>query len=548
MNKLLDKLSKDTYTSKLSKRMRIFDYSVFLACMAMIVLFPLPRLNKGVNLTDSTFKLINFKYFFTDYNISIFGFSGTDFVGGILFALTDSHQLLVLNVAKYLCALIIIFLVVLLCRRFSPLSLIGVSLLISYFWTLRFPCSLHYNDLSQLVFVLSVLLLFLSLQNCNHGTVLAILALSLLAFAIFVRFPNILFLSVLLPYLYCYYLSTKCLKSLLRRFLVIATAGITSLVIWGALLSYFIGFSRMRESLVSLIGMTLDGGGYSFSWFVRAPYLALTGQITSEIQMVAIVLLTALIVLVITLFLTKRAEYQFFFLVSAALTLMLCLPFGSNNGVYTFLNFSFLIAAVSASAFWQLANNSDRVSISSPLLTRVIRTGIIAVGLPSIVLSSLVAYSFSSLVYGDDPIDNLVFTLRTPEFQGMYTSERNYLHERTYLEAKRLFPGHRTIDINHNSIAGALVFNTPPFFSQAWVGLDLITLEQMENQLSERFDPNDETTYPIIFMNVGAREDPPNQKVVLISDFMDDNDYVLIASDGHLVAYGPPVSAMIKSD
>ncbi len=470
---------------------------------------------------------------------------------------------------------------------------IGELLTISLFWC---PTALIYNYLTYLLFALAVIILIESLtKEKRWGLFIAGI---ILAFNVFVRFPNITETALILVV----WLNSKTLRKKFKHaFLDTLTCvggffsgiGINVLIV-----GLMYGFSSIPNMVISLFSMTGENSGYKPSQMVFAMIKGYSVNYKSFIFIIAITVICfavsalmkrhyARILTIIAQFvlyglflfwgyrnhvytlryaeypsmyfwmivffaignivsvwtlLRKRTDRTHKLLAAAVLVIIWITPLGSNNALYPIMNNLFIVGPMVLFMCW---NELFKGRNFYELLDLEAKNTMVATRITVALL--LVTIFVNCFLFG------IVFIFRDSGFPynnhtkiegnevlvGMHTNpERAAIVEEltVYIESNG-YKGKKAV--YYGDIPGLeYILKMPCAISHTWPDLGSFSY----GEFAEDFEKLDEK--PVVFVNTDycknileVDEDDPNKKNVFLSKYMGSNGYSLEARIGNIAIY-----------
>lgn len=221
--------------------------------------------NKGIDYTDTGFNLVKFQNVFYGDGVSGIGMFYTDLIGGLLYYLLPSHQLLVYRILHALLWVTTTFFAYQIFKQYTNktyllifytalTTLIGGEMIYSYY------------PMTQLLLLLSVWLLHDGLKKEKKWLLFG--AGFVACINVFFRLPNLLYLSMILGifwYGFCRKQEKKVLWKNVGMFFGGAVGGgIVTLVA----LFVTMGFEKAIQSLLSYVGLALGQSGVAVENFL----------------------------------------------------------------------------------------------------------------------------------------------------------------------------------------------------------------------------------------------------------------------------------------
>lgn len=248
-NSLLKKVNKET---------------VFTAMLILfLILWRIPFLNKGIDYTDTGFSMENYKNIFFSEGVHGIGRFYTMILGGFIYKLLPAYHLLVYRVLHWLLNLITYFFAYKIFEKHLDKSIILIGLIAISFGAKSGEALFSYYPLTGCLLLLSLWLMINGAKE--RSKVLLLISGFVSGLNIFVRLPNVLFLSMVIALFIFLMQSGEGVKK---------TFKITAWYIVGAAVSLIVSLCIM------IMVMGIDGVVNSFMGYVR---LAL-GQTTPGVE------------------------------------------------------------------------------------------------------------------------------------------------------------------------------------------------------------------------------------------------------------------------
>ncbi len=184
----------------LSRLKRLFPW-LFLG---LIMAWPLLIVNKGIDLTDSGFYLGTYRYVFSHPEFTNISTILSSWLGGLIYALVPSGQLLAIKLAAVAIYAAIAYWTFAVLRGYFPDWLILLSLLLSsIFATTQFYCA-SYNTFSYLFLSSAIFFIYRGLKD--ELLAFLLVGAALLGLNVFNRLPNILQWGLMVAPLWYYWI------------------------------------------------------------------------------------------------------------------------------------------------------------------------------------------------------------------------------------------------------------------------------------------------------------------------------------------------------
>lgn len=234
--------------------------NILLSILLFIILCTwfIPNYMKGIDITDTCFSLGKYKFVFSQHSVTGFSTLLTDIIGGLLYNIAPSHQLLVMNMANALCYTIGSLFIIYVLRKDLPLHLLLFTAIVCNFFSLSNMHIFNYNTTTFFFLSFAFGTLLLALRKNNNK--LLIFSGFLCGINIFSRLPNalhcIMILGVFWHAVFCNKESIKegiikCVQYLAGMFLAFLSGGIVA--------GFYLGFSTIFTSIMNTINTFTEG-------------------------------------------------------------------------------------------------------------------------------------------------------------------------------------------------------------------------------------------------------------------------------------------------
>lgn len=239
---------------KYSKVMENFIYPVIL------LLYPLVKVNQGIDVSDSTYSLGNYLFFENMKGMWVISTFLSNVVGSLLVHLPGGNTLLGMNIYTGLLVSLIVLICYYALRKIFSASVlfVGEMIAIGFCWI---PTVILYNYLSYLLFAIGALILYNGLVWENNKKLF--IAGVVLGLNVMVRFPNLTEAALIVTLWYACFLKRESLKSSIQK---------TAWCIFGYLLGFTVpfvwvifryGLSSFTDMLSSLSAIKAVDESYS---------------------------------------------------------------------------------------------------------------------------------------------------------------------------------------------------------------------------------------------------------------------------------------------
>ncbi len=162
--------------------------------VAIIVLWRIPFLNKGIDYTDTGFSLTNYRNVFGGQGIDGIGLFMTTLVGGVIYQVLPGGHLLVFRILHWLFGLASLYLAYRIFRIYLKQSHLLLVLLVLFLGSKGGEALFNYYALTTFFLLLSILLLRNGLTQERSGLLFG--AGVVAGINIFVRLPNVLLVGI----------------------------------------------------------------------------------------------------------------------------------------------------------------------------------------------------------------------------------------------------------------------------------------------------------------------------------------------------------------
>lgn len=507
----------------------------------ILLLFPLIKINQGIDLTDTGYSLGNYRFFgqisgvwtLLTFLSNVVGYLFTRLpMGGTMLGMKLYGSLLVS------CAALLGY------RFFKTkmpgwLAFLGEISAIGFCWC---PTVILYNYLTYLLFLLGAILLFRGLAGRRPACLAA--AGAVLGINALVRFPNnILECALILPVWYYGALKKKsfrqvagetglCAAGFFGAFLALAAVicALYGTNAFGTMVSGIFGMAQGASdyTLGEMVLAILDAYFHGFRWMLYMILCVLPGipflvirkeyfpgvrkviyclcipvlffvlgkwgmfnfryfQKESALQWGAVFLLTALGVTVWMLY-TKMLDDEWRLIGCIALTVILITPLGSNNHIWPVLNNLFFIAPV---VFWMVYRfvRWGRIYLDTTKKVPLFPVKAMISGVLAAFFVQAVGIGFCYVFLdGETGQERLYKVAGNRVLQGMYTNEMNAetLEEISAFMTENKSEYENKKVILYGNIPGlAYYLDMAPAIYTTWADLDTSPLSQLQEELVE---------------------------------------------------------------
>lgn len=509
-------------------------YILVVFCIVWIV----PYINQGIDVEDTGYYLTKYKYIFDqDVNVKSGSILFTEIMGGMLYKLSSSHQMLILNIISWLSYLLSGMMIYKSLKRKERDILVIGMVTIGMFFSCSWIRAFNYNSFSMFILVAAIILLLKDIEKDRNGYVVASGA--LVGINVFIRFPNVLQFSLVLALIWFYGIEKKVWKKSLKKSLLFGTSGIIGGGISVGVAILFLGTKGVFESV---IGIIYDAGNGESRHGIRNILERMYDGFEYGVELWSTKLLFICMVLLACIFLQKyisekmyrkllkgmsflflllgiRWGYGFedmyaiydmtavFLVVSSFLFITFCtlnsyykavavivfiseliLTIGTDNGWYYQCVF-FMFPLVSVCVLWRevLRQAENRMYIKIILI---------------FMISTITAYGIkyaTTFVYRDSPREELTYSVDVPVCKGLKTTEgKGKALEILENQLKQCEEENKYLAILGDcSIAWAFT-DLKPCFSSAWPDLESFHINQMKEEFDEKIEAGE---YPVVLIS-----------------------------------------------
>ena len=561
--------------------------------LAVLVLFPFLHLAFGVEFTDTAYSLGNYE------NLDKMNLTWTvatfwaNMLGRFFTMLPFGATWIGMKFYTTLVPVLGVVLSYLFLKKYMPrvFVFVGEILAISLFWC---PTTILYNYLTYLLFTCAVIVLVESLEKEKRWG-LAVAGV-ILAFNVFVRFPNITETALIVVVWFSACLKKKKFVYGLTDTLICIGGFFLGIAANAGLIGIKYGFSSIPHMVISLFSMTGENSGYKPTGMIMAILRGYTTYYKSFILLVGITVLCfavsalmkrhyARIITVVAQFvlyglflfwayrnhvftfryndyssmyfwmvvfflianmmsvwtmLRKRNELAHKLIATAVLVIIWITPLGSNNALYPSMNNLFIVAPAVLFMIW---NELFKGRNFYELLDLEARNTMVATRISLFLL--IVTATIQCIIFG------FVFIFRDPGFPvsnsakiegnevlaGMHTNPERaaLIEELTSYVSDKGYEGKRAIF--YGDIPGLeYILKMPCAISHTWPNLGSFSYDEFANDIDSLTDK------PIVFINTDymADEYNPNKsyrKEDYLEEFLEENGYSLSAKIEYIAIY-----------
>lgn len=266
---------------------------------AVLLLWFFPFITKGIDVQDTCSYLTKYRYVF-DKSVKVnelFYLFG-EVIGGIIFHLMPSHQVLALNVASWMCYTTTAILIYTILKKYMPRIPLLAAVLVGSFFGLTWVHCLNWNAISMLLQTIGLMVLLKAIERDSNK----LLVISGIIFAVntFVRLPNILQLALVLVVFWNYFVQDFNLKKAIGKSLWMVLGGATGGFVSIIAAIGILGFDKFSDDIIMLT--SVGGGGESSHGIVRIVSLFYRGMLQGAGNWLKYGALLVVIAIVIVMF------------------------------------------------------------------------------------------------------------------------------------------------------------------------------------------------------------------------------------------------------
>lgn len=558
-----------------SRFYRVFTNFLFPLLIAAITF---AHVNKGMDITDSTYSLTNFM--FADKLDSMWYYSTfyANLIGSLMIKLPLGNTILGMNIytgiVRLAIGLIAYFFFYLDVRMEKELAFLGAFVAEAFCWC---PTTILYNYLTYLFFLLGAVFLYKGL--INERTIELVLAGFFLGCNFFVRLPNVAE-TALIAALWIFSIKDRekfgiCLKKTgwcVLGYAIAFLPGVLLIAATRGVREYIKGitelFAMTDESTsytpVSMIVSTAKAYIESWPWDEIAIFMVITGLLAflvfpkkvawlryasatlvsflyiflfykknlfdvnihyhAAIYRAGALLLTIMVVWFLGILVHRKSRYDEVLLAAISLITIAITPIGSNNQIYSNINNFFFVIPAFLFFLVRFASGNEYFRGVRYVLCILFA----AIGCYAVVVGSTAVFRDGLDGAMEYRVDN------NPVVKGMKTTESNAkrLEELFALWDDKDLEGSKVLLYGNVSGLG-FYLNASPAISTAWPSLASFSTEKFENDMKYLNDVINEKgeEKPVIIIGReeidGIFSTKPLRKQEILNKFIEDNNYSL---------------------
>ena len=236
---------------------KIINYTLSTVLIILLCTWYIPNFREGIDFSDTSFSLTKYKYVFNSaHSLSAFTTYLSDIVGGIVYHVYPSHQLLRLQLTNAFLGLSGTFLVIYNFRKELPTHLMLITALTNHFFIFSTLHIFNYNTATFFIMIIAFLTLIKSIQKENDK--LLFISGFLCGINTFFRIPNILHCAMVLGILWYDLICNKKTFKLGTKRTLRYIAGIICAFIAGTVgATLYMGPDKVFNSLSSTVAKLL---------------------------------------------------------------------------------------------------------------------------------------------------------------------------------------------------------------------------------------------------------------------------------------------------
>lgn len=206
-------------------------------------------ITKGIDVTDMSLYLTQYKYFFEIESLRTFGTLFTTCLGACIYHCVPQGQVFALSLASwslYIGSGVVIY--VTFKKYLSPIICVGCIFLGSLF-SLTWVHIMNYNATSMFILVLGICFLFKGFEEDSKKK--HIFAGLMFGISAYFRFPNILYIMIGSSILWYYFILSKRWKKGWEQILAYVIGVLCGGIIGGIISIFILGFERIKQYIFS---------------------------------------------------------------------------------------------------------------------------------------------------------------------------------------------------------------------------------------------------------------------------------------------------------
>ncbi|MBR6917859.1 MAG: hypothetical protein IKN38_06705 [Clostridia bacterium] len=241
---------------------------LFVAMMSLVFGWQLIMSFYGIDFSDSSYYIANYKLFFDSFSDLSSGTYLTKLFGALLYKLIPSHEYFAFQIFGALSYDLAVFSVWWLFKKRLPKLLLPVCLFVGTLTLSTMPTGVSYNSFSVLLLVPSALFLVSGLMK-EKGAKFLILSGALIGFSFFFRIPNVVFAGLFVVIIWYDIFCTGNFKKTWRDLLYFAAGGVAGAALGGIIMKISSGTGVVSGSVSAVVSDATGAGGHSLSNIFR---------------------------------------------------------------------------------------------------------------------------------------------------------------------------------------------------------------------------------------------------------------------------------------
>lgn len=222
---------------------------------AIVILWRIPFINKGIDYTDTGFSLTNYLNVFAGDGIRGIGTFLTNLLGGLVYLALPAYQLLVLRILYWVICVGIDVAAFLTFRKRINSCVVLLVLIVYDFASFGGEALLSYYPLTKIFLLTAIALLLTGMEK--NKRILVFLSGLLCGVNIFIRLPNVLF-CIMFVCVIAYGIWTKQEKKAIVKNTILYILGVVlSAVILLVVLGLYMGFDGIINSFMRYVNLAL---------------------------------------------------------------------------------------------------------------------------------------------------------------------------------------------------------------------------------------------------------------------------------------------------
>ncbi|RDY31791.1 hypothetical protein [Lachnotalea glycerini] len=274
----------------------------------VLLLWYFPFITKGIDVQDTCSYLTKYRYIF-DKNVKVnelFYLFG-EVVGGIIYHLVPSHQVLALNVASWACYTSTAIFIYFFLKDYMPRIALLISVLVGSYFGITWVHCLNWNAISMLLQTIGLMILINGLRKDNNKQI--VICGMIFAINTFVRLPNILQLSLVCVVFWHYFILGQKLKKAVLKCLWMVLGAVIGAAFSMLAAIAILGFDKFLDDILMLT--SVGGGGESSHGLIRIISLFYRGMLQGAgnwIKFGSILIVFAMLLVLLKKLIFKNSE------------------------------------------------------------------------------------------------------------------------------------------------------------------------------------------------------------------------------------------------